>query len=171
MVLNLDTVWPEPYVPVTIFCWIGGYIDIIINMWIPLLRSFFTISTKSNNKEDDLLATLQDKDKRQSFLQYTTRAFCPESLLFWIDAHDHFTKQSQEKKCAFLKQLTGKYLQSSSLYELNLDAKIRNTISKQIEQALASSKEIEDDLLRDLIVHVEIDLQDSFSRYKAFSKK
>lgn len=76
---------------------------------------------------------------------------------------------SEKQKLMLAKLIFENYLQNGAIAELNLDSKLKNTLSKQVLERITACQQsgvlLPQDLFKDFVIHVEFDLMDSFSRF------
>jgi len=127
-----------------------------------------------NNEDPKLRKALNSEPIRKAFLKFCTNSLCPENLLFWIDVKHKFEiNPIASDRLQLAKLLMRQYIHAGSLMELNLDGKAKRIGAKQVTDAINAAEAIDPSqaveipqlIFTPLIVHVEQDLLDSFSRF------
>ncbi|EFC40396.1 predicted protein [Naegleria gruberi] len=183
-------------IPYSYSVMIGGFVEIIVSVLIPVIRAILDDSVEGENLfESEIELVLNNDEMCKLLLEFSRRSYCPEGVLFYKDVQS-FKRQVQsyynykeenellktnivtrhrERITNSAKKIVGNYLSEGALNELNVPSlpTKRNDI---LAKLYASEKSSIDhcppkNLFDQVICETLLTLTEVFTRLKQKSKK
>ena len=85
-----------------------------------------------SQRPDSLLKVLQDNNLCILFREYLRSKYCAENLSFWIEVEEFRVINDPVQRRRKATEIHDKYFSSDSVFEINLEEEIKQTVASEI---------------------------------------